>query len=370
MGNAPKDWDITSSATPDEIKKIFPRTFDTGIQHGTVTVLVNNNNYEVTTFRIDGKYTDKRRPSGVSFTKDLEEDLSRRDFTINAIAYNPDTGITDPFNGIADIRKKTVRCVGCAGKRFSEDALRMIRAIRFSSQLSFEIETATYKAIAETAENISFVSIERIRDEFTKILCSKNPAAVLLLKKTGLWVYIMGGRKYEGDISQIITWLEKCPKEIPLIYALFLSEEKDPQAFMKYFKFDNKTINETCIYVSQLRNELLISRYAVKSVLSRVRYDYFNKLISLKKIISPRHENKLELIKLLADDIIKSGECISLKTLDADGRDLGEAGIPAGKTMGFILHMLLDMVMKEPLLNNKSKLIETGLKLYNLHKNH
>lgn len=186
LGRIPGDWDITTSARPEEIKKIFRKTVDTGIEHGTVTVILGGEGFEVTTYRVDGKYEDHRHPTEVEFTPDLKEDLKRRDFTINAMAYNPEKGIVDLFDGMKDLERRCIRCVGEAEERFSEDALRMLRGIRFAGQLDFTIEEGTLQAIQKQSASIGKVSVERIRTEITKLLLSKRPDKLLLAEKTGL----------------------------------------------------------------------------------------------------------------------------------------------------------------------------------------
>lgn len=186
LGRIPGDWDITTSAKPEEVKRIFRKTADTGIQHGTVTVILGGEGFEVTTYRVDGKYEDHRHPTGVEFTPDLKEDLKRRDFTINAMAYNPEKGIVDLFDGIKDLKDRCIRCVGEPEERFSEDALRMLRGIRFAGQLDFTIEERTLQAIQKQSASIGKVSVERIRTEITKLLLSKRPDKLLLAERTGL----------------------------------------------------------------------------------------------------------------------------------------------------------------------------------------
>ena len=186
LGRIPGDWDITTSAKPEEVKKIFRKTVDTGIEHGTVTVILGGEGFEVTTYRVDGKYEDHRHPTEVEFTPDLKEDLKRRDFTINAMAYNPEKGIVDLFDGIKDLKHCCIRCVGEPEERFSEDALRMLRGIRFAGQLDFTIEEHTLEAIQKQSVSIGKVSVERIRTEITKLLLSKRPDKLLLAERTGL----------------------------------------------------------------------------------------------------------------------------------------------------------------------------------------
>lgn len=191
LGREPGDWDITTSAKPEQVKKLFRRTIDTGIQHGTVTVMLGEEGYEVTTYRMDGEYEDHRHPKKVIFTPNLIEDLKRRDFTINAMAYNPTSGIVDAFDGIGDLERKRICCVGEATERFEEDALRMLRGIRFAGQLRFDIEENTLAAIKEKAPTIVNVSAERIRTELTKLLVSGGSNRLLLAVETGLCSYFL-----------------------------------------------------------------------------------------------------------------------------------------------------------------------------------
>ena len=186
LGRIPNDWDITTSAKPEEVKKIFKRTVDTGLKHGTVTVLMGKETYEVTTYRIDGEYEDSRHPKSVEFTSNLKEDLLRRDFTINAMAYNDTSGLVDIFGGMEDIEKKTIRCVGVAKERFTEDALRLLRAIRFAAQLGYTIEEETYEAIRELAPTLGKISAERIQAELNKTIVSDNPGMLKTAYELGL----------------------------------------------------------------------------------------------------------------------------------------------------------------------------------------
>ena len=186
LGRNPADWDITTSAKPEQVKALFAKTFDTGIQHGTITVLLDKEGFEVTTYRIDGEYEDSRHPKEVVFTSNLIEDLKRRDFTINAMAYNETVGLVDEFGGLEDIDRGVIRCVGDPGERFSEDALRIMRAIRFSAQLGYEIEENTKQAIVELADTLQNISAERIQVELVKLLCSPHPDYLKIMYDTGV----------------------------------------------------------------------------------------------------------------------------------------------------------------------------------------
>ena len=238
----PGDWDITTSARPEQVKALFTRTLDTGIQHGTVTIMVGKEGYEVTTFRVDGDYTDGRHPDTVTFTPSLEEDLKRRDFTINAMAYNHNTGLVDIFGGREDIDRKVIRCVGNPTERFTEDALRILRAIRFSAQLGFEIEDATRQAITEIAPNLIHVSKERIQVELTKLLLSDRPQTMKLVYETGISPYVSETFHKMGEM------LADMPITVPakkaLRWALFLRKGTPEQSvrILRDLKLDNDTI--------------------------------------------------------------------------------------------------------------------------------
>ena len=252
----PGDWDITTSARPEQVKALFTRTLDTGIQHGTVTIMVGKEGYEVTTFRVDGDYTDGRHPDTVTFTPSLEEDLKRRDFTINAMAYNHNTGLVDIFGGREDIDRKVIRCVGNPTERFTEDALRILRAIRFSAQLGFEIEDATRQAITEIAPNLIHVSKERIQVELTKLLLSDRPQTMKLVYETGISPYVSETFHKMGEM------LADMPITVPakkaLRWALFLRKGTPEQAvrILRDLKLDNDTIYQVKVLTGWIERSI------------------------------------------------------------------------------------------------------------------
>jgi len=350
-GRTPKDWDITTSATPAQAKAIFPRTIDTGIKHGTITVLMDRQHYEVTTYRIDGQYLDSRRPETVTFTSDITEDLSRRDFTMNAIAYNPRTGFVDPFGGQADITAKKIRCVGEPTHRFTEDALRMLRAVRFAGTTGFAICPQLLAAIKTLAPTLQKISVERIKEELAKLVTSTHPQAVELLEATGLLIFILPG------ITGINTqWLKACPPLEAMRMALVL-HNINPQKILKNLRYDNKTAKEICIYVQLLAQPLPISGYEIKKILRVTTQDIFLNFLQLKDIITPG-ANTNTLREIIAE-IYRNNECYTLKQLAINGKDLAEMGIPKGEKMGEILEKLLDNVMQDPAINTKTTLITT-----------
>lgn len=252
----PGDWDITTSARPEQVKALFTRTLDTGIQHGTVTIMVGKEGYEVTTFRVDGDYTDGRHPDTVTFTPSLEEDLKRRDFTINAMAYNHNTGLVDIFGGREDIEGKVIRCVGNPTERFTEDALRILRAIRFSAQLGFEIKDATRQAITEIAPNLVHVSKERIQVELTKLLLSDRPEAMKLVYETGISPYVSETFHKMGEM--IGDMPVTVPAKKSLRWALFLRKGTPEQAvrILRDLKLDNDTIYQVKVLTGWIERSI------------------------------------------------------------------------------------------------------------------
>jgi len=352
-GVVPKDWDITTSATPHEVVEIFPHTVETGIKHGTITVLINRLHYEVTTYRIDGEYLDSRRPQDVIFTSNIYEDLSRRDFTMNAIAYNPDVGFADPFEGQKDIAREIIRCVGNPADRFKEDALRMLRAVRFAGQLGFTLEKETHNAIISQSANLINISAERIREEIVKLLTSPYIEAVKLLETTGLLPYILIDQPFGGDTNKIISQLEYCPDSEPLRLALFLSWSGDNcEKLLRTLRFDNKTISEVARYVNCLHTYIPLFRYEIKKYLRHMPQAHFENLLTLQSIVKPYDAKRLDAIRRESRDIQEKGECYTLKDLSVNGADLAEVGIPPGKAIGDKLEELLDAVMQDPALND------------------
>ena len=353
-GVLPKDWDITTSARPDHVVKIFPRTFETGIKHGTVTVLVGRQGYEVTTYRVDGEYLDNRRPENVTFTTSIENDLSRRDFTMNAIAYNPSRGFVDPFDGMGDIGKKIIRCVGNADSRFGEDALRMLRAIRFAGQLGFTVDDTALEAISARRAGLANISAERIREELIRLLNSSYVEAVSLLETTGLLPYVLAGHVYDGDLNETIRLLASCPRHEAMRLAIFLAGSSETCAkILRGLRFDNKTVREVSLYVCMLPVIIPHDRYEIKKCLKQMSHAHFENLLTLQSIIYPDRAEDLAAIRLESQDIQAKGECYTLRDLSVNGDDLAAAGIPRGKAIGEKLNELLDAVMRDPGLNER-----------------
>ncbi len=349
MGKTPHDYDIATSALPQDVKKIFDHTVDTGIKHGTVTVIADKKHYELTTYRIDGKYSDNRHPDEVIFTDRLSGDLSRRDFTVNAVAYNPQKGYVDLFGGREDIKNKIIRGVGDPGKRFREDALRMMRAVRFSAQLDFEIEKNTLDALMENHELIKNISIERIREELFKLILSDNAERLEILINSGMTKYFLP--EIEAGKTDY-TALSALSKNVVLRLAYILKDMGSEKAYeiAKRLKWDNKSIRDTAMLV-RLWDRDITSPYSMRKLKS-IAEDITPLLLELKSVIEgSSYERYRELYASVEND------CTSLKDLAADGDDLIKAGF-RGQEIGERLNMALDYVMHYPDRNNKNELMD------------
>lgn len=388
LGRIPGDWDITTSAKPEQVKEIFGKTVDTGLKHGTVTIIKHGKGYEVTTYRIDGEYLDGRHPETVEFTPDLREDLKRRDFTINAMAYSHETGIVDEFEGMEDLKRRVIRCVGRAGDRFTEDALRILRAVRFAAQLDFVIEDETYKAIVKIAPNLTHVSKERIQVELTKLLLSDHPEKIWMVDETGIADYVTSGfpevfeRELEREnshnagenetpgkcgclvdgasrdaLKECWTGLAALPSDKSHRWAGFLRHMTPEQAvkILRGLKLDNDTIGNVKSMVMAFQAPLAVDKVQIRKLLSRVTEYQFLGAMQLKKLDGD--ETVPELLQLF-EEIREAGDCVSLKQLAVNGGDLLQQGLEKGKQIGDGLMYLLNLVLEEPKLNKKDILLE------------
>ncbi len=407
LGRIPGDWDITTSAKPEEVKQIFRRTIDTGIEHGTVTVMMDKEGFEVTTYRVDGEYEDHRHPTEVIFTASLIEDLKRRDFTINAMAYHPKEGIIDAFGGLDDIEKKVIRCVGNPTERFDEDALRILRAIRFAAQLGFEIDRDTQEAMRVGAEHLKDISAERIRAELTKLLISPHPEKIHEAYQLGLtrivlpeYDNIVGVRQntpnhiYTVEVHTLKA-LENIEPTVILRMTMLLHDfgkpdvkktvedgrdifykhpevsEQYAKKIMRRLKFDNYTSDRVCRLVKWHGLKYNADFTSVRRALNRVGADIFEDFIRVQEAdISAKNpkviSGKLQLLKekkAIYQQIIEENQCFSIKQLEIDGRDLIQNGIEAGPLLGAVLERLCECVIDDQTLNQKEKLIELALKV-------
>lgn len=372
LGRNPDDWDITTSARPEQIKSFFKKTIDTGIKHGTVTVMMNHTGYEVTTYRIDGEYKDGRHPESVEFSAKLVDDLKRRDFTINAMAYNESNGFVDEFNGREDLNNHVIRCVGNPIERFSEDALRMMRAIRFSAQLGFDIDSKTYAAIVELAPAIRQVSMERVQVELVKTIMSDNPFYVKQYEQTGL---LRENLSYMDEIlsgklvKNAMAMLKYAPKSTVLRYAAIfnMGEPDRVKAELKALKLDNYTVDTVTKLVAYSKDTIEENEPAVREAVHKygkellalmfeneeARINTKEEIVGISLSSQRLHLNR---IKKMYEDIISRGDCISVKDLDITGNDLMEYGL-SGVQIGKTLNELLHIVIENPKLNEKSTLL-------------
>ena len=384
----PEDWDITTSAKPEDVKEVFRRTVDTGIKHGTVTVLYKEDSYEVTTYRIDGEYEDNRHPKSVEFTSNLANDLRRRDFTINAMAYNKQEGLVDLYKGMEDLKKGIIRCVGNPVHRFEEDALRILRAFRFSAQLNFKIEEESYKAACLQKENLRNISAERIRTELNKLILSSHPEKLIdlyhakiskiILPEFDLMMHTKNYKIPEETVGSFvikaIQTLEKSDlnrendSELILRWTLLLHELEGTQVrkILKKLKFDNNTIEKVSRLIRWIHIPFDLSPYGIRKAINEVGIDIFEELFIVKRIIlsifdKDYYKEKLKGLNVSYDiykDVLADGDCIHLSMLKVDGRDLINIGYKPGKELGRTLNILLDLVLKNPSLNKKLTLLE------------
>ena len=390
LSKEPKDSDIATSALPNITESLFEKTIPTGIKHGTITVLLDKEPFEVTTYRVEGEYKDNRRPDEISFVTNIKDDLSRRDFTINAFAYNSKEGLKDYFNGLEDLQNKIIRTVGDSNKRFNEDALRMMRAIRFASQLDFNIEKSTLDGIKKNKNLLKNISFERIRDELCKLLLSDNPRKGLnLLKDCGVLDVIIPEltsligfnhktKDYNEDLfDHTLSVVENTPNDLILrLSALFHDigkpkvndniSEDITRKILTRLHFDNKTIKSVCILIKEYMNVLGNSTdIDIKRFINRTSKENIYSLLEFQKahVLSLKNSDldlyELNDIKNKIDNIINSNIPLSIKDLNIDGSILTkELNLKPGKVIGETLNYLLEVVLNNPNLNNETILLE------------
>ena len=401
LGREPHDWDVTTSALPSEVKALFRKTVDTGLKHGTVTVIIAGEGFEVTTYRVDGVYEDGRHPSKVTFTPSLREDLQRRDFTINAMAYGVPDGFVDLFGGRQDLEKGLIRAVGDPVKRFSEDALRIMRAVRFSAQLGYEIEENTLRAASQLAPTLAKISAERIRDELEKTILSDAPGLLRTAWKAGITKMFLPEFDLCMETEQnnphhcytvgehIIKGMELVRKDRILRLTMLLHDIGKPlcrttdekgidhfyrhqekgremaHAILRRLKYDNETIRKVEKLVQYHDLQVRLTEPAVRRAVVQVGTDLFPLFLEVRQAdlmaqSTYQREEKLETLRELGRiyaGIVERGDCLTLRDLALNGSDLIALGVKPGKEMGGILAKMLDEVLDVPAHNTREYLI-------------
>jgi tRNA nucleotidyltransferase (CCA-adding enzyme) len=402
LGKEPMDWDITTNARPGDIKGLFRRTIDTGIEHGTVTVMMGKEGFEVTTYRVDGEYEDFRHPSQVTFTGDLTEDMKRRDFTINAMAYNDEEGLIDRFGGVRDLDAHIIRCVGDARERFSEDALRMMRAVRFSAQLDYDIEESTREAIMTLAGTLKKISAERIQTELVKLLLSDHPERLKVAYELGItgvvlpefdecmntWQENIHHQFNVGDHTIVSLQNVRADRILRLTMLMhdlgkpatmtvdedgtthfYGHEEKSRQIaldIMKRLKFDRDTMDRVCNLVLHHDLRFPAEAKSIRRAIRKIGEKDLSLLFDIRYADTMAQsdymrQEKLDLIRdsrRVYEEILRNSDCVSLKDLAVGGRDLISLGIEPGRKLGSILEKMLDDVIDEPSHNTREYLLD------------
>lgn len=414
MGKEPEDWDIASNAPPSAVKELFGRTADTGGKHGTVTVILGGKPYEVTTFRIDGKYGDNRHPDSVAFAGRLEDDLCRRDFTINAMAWNPGKGIIDLFGGLSDIARRRIRTVGDPDERFAEDALRMLRAVRFAASLNFEIDAGTYIGIRKNSNLILNVSSERIRDELTGILTSDYPMKLMILRHAGLMrlllpevdacfgtpqnnphhMYNVGEHSLRAveaiDNDMCLRWtmlLHDTGKAVTRttdkngidhFYGHTAKSVEIAKLVLRRLKFDNKSIEKIIRLVKHHDMDMPLSHGAVAKAVNTVGEDIFPDLVKVKRADKSAQSKKymgkeleyIATVEKIYAELLAGKSCFKLEDLAVKGSDLIDIGFREGKEIGRVLSALLDKVLEDQSLNDRDTLLRIAREMTGMPDSH
>ncbi len=401
LGRTPKDWDICTDALPEELQRIFAdqHVIETGLKHGTLTVMYEHEPYEVTTFRVDGEYTDHRHPDEVHFVKNVVDDLSRRDFTVNAMAWNPETGLVDAFSGQQDLAAGLIRCVGEAEKRFGEDALRIMRALRFASTYGFAIEQETQAAIHRLKDTLCDVAAERIRVELAKLLCGKGAGSILREYRDVIFAILpqlapMDGFDQRTPHHAYDVWehtvraVENAPETETLRLTMLLHDAGKPAAFtvdeqgvghawghqkgsvqiaaevLADLKVDNATRDRVLLLVEHHDWPLSTDRKLLKRRLNRFGEEALFQLIDVQRAdamgkgtVPPEEiEAQTDAIRQALSALIAENPCVTLKDMAVNGRDLMAEGI-RGKALGEMLQWLLDEVIAERLVNEREALL-------------
>ena len=407
LGREPNDWDITTSALPSEVKEIFPRTIDTGLKHGTVTVLIGRESFEVTTYRVDGVYEDGRHPKQVTFTPSLSEDLRRRDFTINAMAYDPGSGLVDLFGGQEDLTDGVIRAVGDPVQRFTEDALRILRAFRFAAQLGYSIDPETLRAASSLSRNLEKISSERIREELEKILLSDNPDILMKAYKAGITAVFLpefdvcmetpqNNPHHCYDVGEHTIWSTALIRKDRILRLTMLlhdfgkpetrtTDERGIDHFrghpeesyriaktiLRRLKYDNDTYRKVTTLVRYHDLRMRLTEPAVRKAIVRVGEDLFPLYLEIQHADTMaqslfQRDDKLAYtaeLRRIYNRIMFRGDCLNLKDLAVNGSDIIAAGVRPGREVGSILAQMLEDVLNVPEHNDKGYLMGRYVKI-------
>ena len=361
LGLTPHDWDLCTSALPQQGMELFgeEKCIPTGLQHGTVTVKQGGGLYEITTFRTEGAYTDGRHPDEVHFVPDVREDLARRDFTINAMAYNEKEGLVDPFGGQADLESGILRAVGVPHQRFTEDALRILRLYRFAARFGFAIDPPTAQAAQELCAHLDCVSVERIEEELAKLLSAPAPAAYLDEKILGV---VLPELSPEA-LAAAKPVVDACPageQALPVrLAALLLSLGEDgTRRTLKRLRCSNACIEETAVLVREVMSGVPVSlNIYTRKLLGRYNLCTVQRLAALGTALQPERSVDFAALSELAERLDADGVCCRVSQLAVNGRDLMAAGVPAGPGIRKVLEALLDGVIREEYPNERQALL-------------
>ena len=363
LGLSPHDWDLTTNATPDETAAAFSdcRLIDYGKKHGTVTVLFHGEPLEITTYRLDGVYTDNRHPASVTFSKTLADDLARRDFTVNAMAYHPARGLVDLFGGANDLARRAIRCVGNAETRFEEDGLRILRAVRFASALDFSLEPETGRAVHARVALLDHIARERIREEWNKLLLGKSPAKILSaypdVAARAIPAFAGAGRVDPAALSAAPNDLII---RLSVLFHVYLSKEnrlETADRAMRDLRYDNAAREETLAVLELAGADMDPAEAAVRRLLVSHAPQTLKRALEAKRCLGIPFPEK---IPAVLETVLARGDCVALRDLAVNGRDLMNAGIPAGKPVGAVLNRLFEAVVEGDLPNRKDALLRAA----------
>ena len=363
LGRTPNDWDITTSAKPEQVKALFHRTVDTGIAHGTVTVLLEKEGFEVTTYRVDGEYEDGRHPKEVTFTACLEEDLKRRDFTINAMAYSAEEGLCDPFGGQEDLARGVVRAVGEPLRRFEEDALRILRLYRFAARFGFVIDEATEAAAKQLAAHLDCVSVERIEEELNKLLSAPKPGAYL---EPEVLAFVLPELPPDdlSEAREIIDALPAGAEEVTTRWAALLLPlgEDGTRKALKRLKCSNAVIDGVSTLVKEKAPRTPTLSLQAKRLLGKYDLHIVQQLTALWSVLQPERKDEFTALQKEAETLTAQSACCRVSQLAVNGRDLMAAGVAPGPGLRRALEALLEEVITGRLPNKKAELLAFATK--------